>query len=209
MRRWIPAIMPSFPIENQRPLEIPPLRLSQQTGDKPLVSIVWLKRDFRLQDHAPFHHAATTGAVLPLWVIEPDWWQSADMDSSHFNFALESARELRSKLREIGSDLFIQFGDILEIFSQLQQSFTVRELLSHEETGADWTFQRDKRVGRWCRQNNITWKEYRQDGVIRRLKNRDGWAESWQSWADTRLVPAPQQLTLPDQLKTIQANVEN
>jgi deoxyribodipyrimidine photo-lyase len=203
------VIMPSFPIENKHLLDIQPIRLAHQAVDKPLVSIVWLKRDFRLHDHAPFHHAASNGAVLPLWVIEPDWWQSADMDSTHFNFALESARELRSRLREIGSDLVVQFGDILEIFSQLQQSFTIRELLSHEETGGDWTFQRDKRVVRWCRQNGITWKEYRQDGVIRRLKNRDGWAENWQRWADTRLLPAPRQLTLPEPLRTVEAKAEN
>jgi deoxyribodipyrimidine photo-lyase len=189
--------------------EIQPIRLAQQASDNPHVSIVWLKRDFRLQDHAPFHHAASRGAVLPLWVIEPDWWQSKDMDPTHFHFALESARELRSKLQLIGSDLFIQVGDVCNVLSQLQQAFTIQELYSHEETGGDWTFQRDKRVQSWCRQNGITWREYRQDGVTRRLKNRDGWAENWQRWADTPLIPTPRQLTLPDSLQIHSAKVEN
>lgn len=182
---------------------------SHQAATMQPVSIIWLKRDFRLHDHAPLHLGASRGASIPLWIVEPDWWNSADMDPTHFDFALESALELRKQLRASGADLLVRFGDAIEILEQLNHLFKIQELLSHEETGNDWTFQRDKRIQQWCRLRNITWKEFRQDGVVRRLKSRDGWAENWQRWADTRLLPPPKQLNLPTQLKTQDAIEEN
>ncbi|MGA0311011.1 MAG: deoxyribodipyrimidine photo-lyase, partial [Candidatus Puniceispirillaceae bacterium] len=40
------------------------------------VNIVWFKRDLRVFDHAPLAIAARDGAlVLPLFVVEPDYWR--------------------------------------------------------------------------------------------------------------------------------------
>ena len=39
------------------------------------VHLVWFKRDLRLSDHKPLLAAARTGLpVLPLYVVEPDYW---------------------------------------------------------------------------------------------------------------------------------------
>jgi len=57
--------------------------------ERPAVTIVWFKRDFRLEDHPPLARAASNGQVIPLWVIEPDWWRSPEMDRSHFLFAMQ------------------------------------------------------------------------------------------------------------------------
>ena len=53
-------------------------------------------------------------------------------------------------------------------------------MFSHEETGTQLTYERDKRVGRWCRDHQITWREYPQFGVVRALKNRNIWQASWE-----------------------------
>ncbi|MEM1076546.1 MAG: deoxyribodipyrimidine photo-lyase/cryptochrome family protein, partial [Pseudomonadota bacterium] len=52
-------------------------------------------------------------------------------------------------------------------------------LWSHEETGNNWTDQRDIQVSAWCRENGVRWQEIQNHGVFRRLKSRDGWAERW------------------------------
>jgi deoxyribodipyrimidine photo-lyase len=41
-------------------------------------TVVWFKRDLRVHDHAPLQHAATRGAVLCLYVIEPSLWAQPD-----------------------------------------------------------------------------------------------------------------------------------
>ena len=41
------------------------------------VHLVWFKRDLRLSDHKPLLAAARTDLpVLPLYVVEPDYWPS-------------------------------------------------------------------------------------------------------------------------------------
>ncbi|MFM7974105.1 MAG: deoxyribodipyrimidine photo-lyase, partial [Pirellula sp.] len=129
------------------------------------ISIVWLKRDFRIQDHYPLAVGSQSQAVLPIWIVEPKWWESSDMDRTHFGFAKTAALELREKLRALGGDLIIQIADVVEAFEALSKRFTIREILSHEETGGMWTYRRDKKLLAWCKSKNIPWREFRQDGV--------------------------------------------
>lgn len=52
--------------------------------------IVWLKRDIRLQDHAPIYHASKAGPTLLLYIVEPSIWEQPDLSLRHFHFVLES-----------------------------------------------------------------------------------------------------------------------
>ena len=42
-----------------------------------ITSIVWFKRDLRVTDK-PLCTAAHTGAVIPLYIVEPELWQQPD-----------------------------------------------------------------------------------------------------------------------------------
>ncbi|MCE2814817.1 MAG: deoxyribodipyrimidine photo-lyase/cryptochrome family protein [Planctomycetaceae bacterium] len=177
-----------------------PLSELPSSNDCP-ISIVWLKRDFRIEDHYPLAVALQSQAVLPVWIIEPQWWKSPDMDRTHFGFAKTSALELREKLRALGGDLIIQIADAVEAFEVLSKRLTIREILSHEETGGMWTYQRDKKVLAWCKSKNIPWREFRQDGVVRRLATRDQWALRWQQWAEAKQASVIQKVSLPVSLQ--------
>ena len=51
-------------------------------------ALVWFKRDLRVHDHAPLVAALSHTDALGLFVIEPEWLQSPECDSSHMDFAL-------------------------------------------------------------------------------------------------------------------------
>ena len=55
----------------------------------------------------------------------------------------------------------------------------ISALWSHQETWNHWTDQRDALIRHWAKQQLIPWHEPAQHGVIRRLKDRDGWARHW------------------------------
>lgn len=78
--------------------------------------------------------------------------------------------------------------EVSDVFRALQEQFTLDTIFSHEETGLKVTYDRDKAIARFCRENGITWREFQSNGVIRRLKNRDTWPADWQ-----RTMRAPQQ----------------
>lgn len=143
------------------------------------IQVVWFKKDLRVKDHAPLCEAAKRGSLLPLWVEEPEWLAADDFDERHRRFAVECLQELDQDLQAMGLRLLAMKGSMLDCLQQLHDQLGAFQLWSHEETGNDWTYQRDIDVGDWCKHNNITWNEIPQTGVVRRLGNRDGWSARW------------------------------
>jgi deoxyribodipyrimidine photo-lyase len=139
--------------------------------------VVWFKKDLRVSDHAALTEAVQRGKTVALVMVEPEWLQSPQFDSSHYVFFEECIRELKEDLMRCGIPLMVATGEAVEVLQKFHEKFGIASLHSHEETGLYWTYQRDIRVKKWTRHHNIPWYEYRQFGVVRALKNRDRWAE--------------------------------
>ncbi|HFB2047837.1 MAG: deoxyribodipyrimidine photo-lyase [Hyphomicrobiaceae bacterium] len=157
----------------------------------PVMNVVWFKRDLRIVDHRPLAEAVLRGPVLPIVVIEIEWWQQPDMSARQFEFYRECIAELSIELWRLGVQLIVRVSDIISVLNDISRSQCITNLWSHEETGGDWTFRRDLKVRDWCRHHGVLWIEYRQDGVIRRLKNRDGWSGKWNKFMARSVIPAP------------------
>lgn len=68
-------------------------RLAQM---KASIVIAWFKRDQRVQDHAPLVAASETGLpVLPLYVVEPEYWRQPFASRCHWHFIHRWIPELR------------------------------------------------------------------------------------------------------------------
>jgi len=143
------------------------------------VNIVWFKRDLRVADHRPLAAAAELGPVLPLYIVEPDFWSEPDASGRQWAFAAESLAELQSTLGALGQALCVRVGDAVSIFRDIHHRHGIASLWSHEETGNRFTFERDRAVAAWAKAEGVPWHEPRQFGVIRRLKSRNGWASAW------------------------------
>lgn len=153
--------------------------------------IVWFKRDLRLHDHLALYTAVNSGPVLCLYVVEPSLWTQADAANQHYQFLLESLRELYAALRKNGGLLHILTGEVTEVFAHIFAHQPFSAIYSHEETGNNATYQRDKALGRWCRTQQIEWHEFAQFGVVRRLQNRDDWQARWNAHNDLPCLPLP------------------
>ncbi|NVO07715.1 MAG: deoxyribodipyrimidine photo-lyase [Rhodoferax sp.] len=150
-------------------------------------ALVWFKRDLRVHDHAPLVAAQGHADALALFVIEPEWLQSAECDASHVDFALACLAELRAALAQRGLPLLVRVGSVVPVLAQLQAETGFTHLLSHEETGPGWSYQRDQQVAVWCGAQRVHWQEFTQTGVVRRLRSRSGWAARWQARMDAPL----------------------
>ena len=156
--------------------------------------IVWFKRDLRVQDHRPLVEAAKSGAVLPLYVVEPQLWQQPDASARQWQFISECLHELDAALRRLGQPLVVRVAPVLDVLEELRQSHGIAALWSHEETGNAWSFARDKAVLAWARSHGIPWHEIPQFGVKRRLSDRNGWAASWDQQMSETIVDPPRAL---------------
>ncbi len=153
--------------------------------------LVWLKKDLRVHDHAPLARAAAFDAVAALYVIEPEWLASAEFDAQHLEFTLACLGPLRVELAARGLPLLVRVGSVVDVFTALRREFAFTCLVSHEETGPLWSFERDKAVARWCRDEAVRWQEFAQTGVVRRMKSRSGWAARWQRRMNAPTVATP------------------
>lgn len=154
--------------------------------------VVWFKRDLRIADHRALAKAAAQGPVLPLFVVEPALWHQPDMAGRHWAFAADCLAELRRDLAALGQPLVVRVGSVVEALGQIHADFGTAALWSHEETGNAWTYARDLEVAAWCRARGIAWHQERQNGVVRRLGSRDGWARHWDRFmAEPVTAPPP------------------
>jgi deoxyribodipyrimidine photo-lyase len=154
-------------------------------------ALVWFKRDLRIADHAPLAEAARCEEALALFIIEPAWLGSPECHPRHVAWLLACLAPLRDALAARGLPLLVRVGEAVEVLSALHREHAYTQLLSHEETGPGWSYDRDKAVARWCRAHGVAWTEWPQTGVVRRLKDRRGWAGRWQQRMDAPRVETP------------------
>ena len=155
------------------------------------LQVVWFKRDLRCADHRPLLEASQRGPVLPLYVVEPEFWQQPDSSARQWEFCRESLLDLRSCLERLGQPLVVRCGKVEEVLERAHRQFGIAGLWSHEETGNGWTYARDLRLAAWARQHAIAWHEIPQFGVNRRLAQRQGWARRWEGRMAEPLAPTP------------------
>ncbi|WP_291009682.1 deoxyribodipyrimidine photo-lyase/cryptochrome family protein [Hydrogenophaga sp.] len=160
------------------------------------LSVVWFKRDLRVQDHAALAAAAARGPVLCLYVFEPSVWQQPDAATQHLHFVCESLCDLDQSLKALGARLTVVSGEVTEVLEQLLLAQPFEHLHSHEETGNGVTYLRDQAVQRWCRERGVIWTEWPQFGVVRRLRSRDGWARRWEAHVRAPQALAPKRLQM-------------
>ena len=166
------------------------------------IHIVWFKRDLRVQDHAPLVAACAAGRVLPLFCWEPTVCSAPDYAAQHQAFVSECLAELSLELKKIGLVLQVSNIGIIETLNAIAAQTPIAALYSHEETGNGATYAVDKQVVVWCKLHQVVWQETPQNGVVRRLKNRDHWHRHWEARMSLPLLkkPAFQHSTTPYQL---------
>ena len=165
--------------------------------------VVWLKRDLRIDDHAPFAAAADAcvargATMIALYIFEPEVWRAPDADASQLAFVLESLAELEQVLHAHGGRLVYRRGECTECLQELHQKVPIDELLAHEETGNAITYARDLRVARWCKKRGIPFREFKQHGVLRPNPGRDGWASRWEAHMERSRFAPPTRFISPD-----------
>lgn len=158
------------------------------------LQLVWFKRDLRIDDHRALVEAARRGPLLPLYVVEPDYWRGPDTSQRQQDFIAECLVELHGELQRLGQGLLVQQGEIIEVLERLHQRWRFEAIHAHEETGNDWTFRRDLAVRAWCRRVGVRLHEYPQFGVRRGLRDRDGWARQWEAFIAEPAISAPRSL---------------
>jgi len=156
------------------------------------LTLVWFKRDLRVTDHPALQSAASgPGRVLPVYIIEPDYWRLPDMSGRHWGFIAECLHDLQADLTRLGTPLALRVGDAVETLEDLRQKFGFTQMISHIETGNLWSFARDQRVANWARAQGVVWSELPQSAVTRGIARANRWAERRGRFVAEAVSPIP------------------
>jgi deoxyribodipyrimidine photo-lyase len=111
----------------------------------PPVILHWLRNDLRLHDNEPLAWGAQNGsAFLPVYCFDPRQFGRTRlgfprMGAFRTRFLLESLADLRSSLRELGSELAIRQGEPEEAVARLAGECGARVVVAHAETTSEET----------------------------------------------------------------------
>ncbi|WP_445747871.1 deoxyribodipyrimidine photo-lyase/cryptochrome family protein [Polaribacter sp.] len=147
------------------------------------ISVVWLKRDLRLQDNeAIFNALSSNKRVLFLYVFEKSLLEDPHYHERHWNFIKQSLVDLNEDLAIYNSKILCVTTEVVTAFNQILNYYSIQSVFSHQETGLLITFNRDKEFKRFCRNYSIEWVENINNGVLRGLLDREDWFEKWEDY---------------------------
>jgi len=157
--------------------------------EKEEISVVWFKRDLRLEDNEAISNAlAGNKRVLLLYAFENLLLQDEHYDQRHWNFIKQSLVDINKRLAQFNTKVLTVQSDIINFFNQIQNTYKISGVYSHQETGLLATYNRDKDFTRYCRNNSIPWTENINNGVLRGLLNREDWFEKWEDYMNQPLI---------------------
>ena len=167
------------------------------------VSVVWFKRDLRVSDNQALTEACKgPHPIICLFNLEPERLERNDVSEIHIQWELDCARELGKSLDELGAKLLFNFGNVVEKLSEIHDKYEISSIFSHEETGLNWSWERDKSVTKWCKGCGITFTEFPTNGIIRGLRTRDNWKGKRDSRVSSELINRPIIIKSPEGLKS-------
>ena len=81
--------------------------------------LMWFRQDLRIHDHAALTLAAGLGAVVPVYIFDPEQWARSDTSARQFQFIAEAVEDLRADLASLGAALLIRTGPVAQVLARL------------------------------------------------------------------------------------------
>jgi len=129
---------------------------------KPLVNIVWLRRDLRLTDNAAMYFALKSNKpVVPIFIFDTHILDKlTDKTDKRVLFIHQALQELQLQLTQLGSSLHVLYTTPLQAFEQLTQLYSIEQVFTnhdYEQYGMD----RDAQIGHYLQQQGIGFSTYK------------------------------------------------
>ena len=128
-------------------------------------TIVWLRRDLRLEDNTALRNALTEDKnVQLLFIFDSAILDRLEKDDARVSFIFEQLRAIDEKVQEKGSSLLIRYGAPKDVFSELQQEIGLNSIyINHDYE--PYAIERDRQIEEWAAQHEIQFNSYK-DQVI-------------------------------------------
>ena len=154
-----------------------------------MINIVWIKRDIRSCDHLPLYEAEQDNInYICIYIFDNDIIEYKDCSHRHLQFIYHSILDINKKLKKFNREIEVFHTKTKEVFKFLTKKYTIKKILSYQESGTQLSWKKDKEISKFCKKNNIIWQQFQRDGIIRGLKNRNFWDKKWYEYVNQDIV---------------------
>ncbi|MDP3468203.1 MAG: deoxyribodipyrimidine photo-lyase [Daejeonella sp.] len=130
------------------------------------LSICWLRRDLRLNDHAALYHALMSNyPVLVIFIFDPEILDKLpDINDKRLSFIHHQLNKLNDELIINGSSLLVKHDQVIPAFEKLSKQFNLKEVYTNHDY-EPYAIDRDKKVAEFLSGNGISFFTFK-DQVI-------------------------------------------
>lgn len=134
---------------------------------KKKISIFWFRRDLRIDDNIGLLHALKENeSVAPLFIFDKNILDKlSQKDDKRISFIHDSLADIKSKLNEIGSDLFIEFDSPLKAWKNLLDKYSISSVYTNEDY-EPYAIKRDKEVSKLLKEHGVSFFSYKDQCIF-------------------------------------------
>lgn len=119
-------------------------------------SIIWLRRDLRIDDHFAFRHANDIDSkILPIFIFDKEILKNfKNREDKRISFILDRIIFLNKKLKKFDTKIHVFYGNPVEIIPNIIKELKPTNIIA--SAGYEpYDIKRDNMVENFCRKNNV------------------------------------------------------
>jgi deoxyribodipyrimidine photo-lyase len=132
------------------------------------ITIVWLRRDLRLDDNSALYHALRNNKnVQPLFIFDTEILNKLeDKHDRRVDFIHKSLVKLNNELKELGSTLWVEYGKPMEVYKKLAAKHQIKNVYTNHDY-EPYANERDEQIKEFPRiQKKSTFESFKDQCVF-------------------------------------------
>lgn len=154
-------------------------------------NIFWFRHDLRVLDNIPLHMCSKTNKSAAIYIYDPRIIENENFSSLHLDFINDSLSELSDTFKKYNAHLNIYYGESFKVLKKIIDSYNIQNIYSHHEVRDLNTYRINWEIESLCKSYCVKWHQFQRNGVVKGLKNRDGWSYLWSKQMKESLAPIP------------------
>jgi len=150
--------------------------------------VIVFHRDLRIEDNAALYNASQNQNYFSIFVFDRAYWSQTDRSDNQLKFALDSLKELETKLKKFNVNLYIFEGNLLDLANYLNQNYSNLNLHMNHTTETEYFSKNLKALKQEQPLNFFSYKDF---GIQITKRNRDHWASDWHNYMKRKTYSAP------------------
>ncbi|SBO42555.1 FAD-binding domain-containing protein [Cyanobium sp. NIES-981] len=161
------------------------------------LQVVWFRRDLRLGDHPALHQAASEGAVLPLFILDPALLQHPETGVARVGVLLDSLAALERDLQRLQSRLLVRWGEPAASLLAVVRAYGADGVIAHVDSERIVGRVRDARVQRHLEEAGVPLRWVEPPGGLEALVPYPAYRRFWHGAMAAEPLPPPPRLATP------------